>query len=241
MALVCPGVAAEGDDDAARPPEEDIRYDIIKVKGETYRFDRKTGEFLKLIMTKDGVVGVREKVRIVDRERAADRPKAASQPPVIEGDDPGMAQFDENRKKKKTAGAAEIEYYDDQGNNITYQITDPEREAARGVIAAYQNSMSFVQTLDLRDRIIGNILVRNNGDKKLKVLELTLVIPVVGREKAEEHRFLFVDKAGFPAPPQPASGGKEGLALLHKVDLPSPPGRVMGSPVLKISYMKFGE
>ena len=75
-------------------------------------------------------------------------------------------------------------------------------------------------------------MVRNNGDKKLKALELTLSIPVSGKGKPEERRFLFVDKMkDFIAPPQP---GKDSPALLQRVDIPSPPGEIKGVPELRI-------
>lgn len=232
--------AAEGDEDA-NPPQEDIRFDLFKADGEVFRFDRKTGEILKIVKTKEGFVAVPQPVRIVGKllgKIKPDLPFALPQTSVKGASEAGMAQFDSSAKKPS---GATIEFFDEQGNDITYQVTDQDREAAKGAILAYQDSLSLIQTLDSRDKISGNILVRNKGEKKLKVLELTLQIHIVGREKPEEHRFLYVDRPGEAGPPQPAEGGREGNAVLQKVDLPCPPGGLMGSPVVKVSYLKFAE
>lgn len=236
----CALAAAEGDGDGAAVPE-DVRFDLFKADGEVYRFDRKTGEILKIVKTKEGFVAVAQHVQIVSRTPAKTReapPVPRVGPNTTEGE---MAQLDETHRKPAKASGATIPLYDEQGNDITYQLTDTEREAAQPAILGYQSSLSLLHTLDIGERITGNILVRNLGDRKLKVLELTLMIPVVGREKAEEQRFLYTDRPGQAGPPQPAGAAKEGNLVLQKVDLPCPAGGVKGSPVLKVSYLKFAE
>jgi hypothetical protein len=237
VAASCAWAAAEGEEEN-NAPQEDIRFDLFKADGEVYRFDRKTGEILKIVKTREGFMAVPQPIKIVTR--LAGKTKDGPLPAKI-GPHPAeaeMAQFDETQKK---GPKAPIEIFNEQGEDITFQLTDPERDASKPAIMAYQNSLSLLHTLEFRERISGNVLVRNLGDKKLKALELTLQIPVVGREKPEEHRFLFVDKPGQAGPPQPASAGREANHLLQKVDLPCPAGGVKGSPVLKVTYLKFAD
>ena len=59
--------------------------------------------------------------------------------------------------------------------------------------------------------------------------------------RPEEHRFLYLDRPGQAGPPQPSEGGREGNAVLQKVDLPCPPGGLKCSPVLKVTCLKFAE
>jgi len=235
-ALGCAWAASAEGDEEANTPQEDIRFDLFKADGEVYRFDRKTGQILKIVKTKDGFMAVPQPVQIVGKLAARNKPDAPN--PVKSTNQAEMAQFDTPPKK---ASAATIEFFDDQGNDITYQVSDQEREAAKGTILAYRDGLSLLQTLDIGERISGNILVRNIGERKLKVLELTLQVPIVGRDKPEEHRFLYADRPGQAGPPQPTGAGKEGNVVLQKVDLPCPPGGLKGSPVLKVSYLKFAE
>jgi len=230
---------AETGDEGATP--EDIRYELLKADGENYRFDKKTGEILKIIKTKDGFVGVPQQLIITSRPPVRPASDPATAPGQVK---PGsnnevMPQFDETQRKKKALGPIEI--FDEQGNDITYQVTDADREAASATIIAYQGSISFAQAFKVGDRITGSVLLGNTGDKKLKVLELTLEVPVVGREKPEEHRFLYVDRPGAVAPPQPAGAGKDANKLLQRIDVPCPAGGVKGSPILKVSYIKFAD
>lgn len=227
---------ADGDE----PKEEEIRFELFRLEGQTYRLDRKTGEFLKLIRGADGrLIGVRERVQIVETEpKKVQRSGPKGEVPPEEN---GAAQIQpgidrETRKKK----LGDIEVFGEDGKPIPFQVYDTDRKDSLPAIASYQDRISTIQALDIGERITGNILVKNLGEKKLKALELTLSIPVVGLEKPDEHRFLFADKPGFPPPPQPGTG-KDILALLQKVDLPSPPGGVKGALVLRVSYIKFAE
>jgi hypothetical protein len=235
VALLCLCTTAWAQNDGPRV-SEDPRYDLFKCDGKVYRFDRQTGEFLEIVMTKEGPVGVAMPMRVVTK--APIRAKDPGTQPTI---DPTPSEMEpailNDSRPKPVKGAAPV-LLDDQGNDVTDQPTDIDRDGAKGIITAYQGQMSLSQVLDIGDRITGNVLVRNMGDKKLRALELTLMIPVVGREKPDEQRFLFLDKPGRTAPPQP---GKESMALIQKVDLPCPAGGVKGSPYLKVSYLKFAE
>ena len=235
LALSAVALAAAEGDEPSDPRQEDIRFDLFKADGEVYRFDRKTGEILKIVKTKDGFMAERQSIRIVGKLPPKGKPEAPR--PVNETDETETAQPDSRPKK----AAATIEFFDDQGNDITYQITDQEREASKAAIQTYREGLSLSHTLQMGERITGGILVRNIGGKKLKALELLLQVPTVGRDKPEEHRFLYVDRPGQPGPPQPATAGNDGNYVLQKVDLPCPPGGLNGSPDLKVSYLKFAD
>ncbi|MGD0090718.1 MAG: hypothetical protein ABSE73_12430 [Planctomycetota bacterium] len=223
-------------EEEADPPAEDIRYDLLKMEGKVYRFDRKTSEINELVRTKAGFDLVPQPVHQVPPRPAGETPLALPRTGRIP-DDTAPPQADATPKKAK----APIEIFDDQGNDITYQITDQDREAAKGAIQAYREELSLSHSLDMGERIKGSFLVRNRGNRRLKVLELLLQAPVAGHDKPEEHRFLYVDRPGQPGPPQPATAGNEGNFILQKVDIPSPPGGLKGQPDLKVSYLKFAD
>jgi hypothetical protein len=237
--LCCAGAARAEGDDEANPPQEDIRFDLFKADGEVYRFDRKTGEILKIVKTKEGFMAVPQPVLIAGKSATRAKPDA---PRSAKGaNETETAQSDPSTKKLATC-VPPIQFFNEQGEDITYEVSDQDREAAKGTILAYRDGLSLLQTLDIGERISGNVLVRNIGERRLKVLELTLQVPVVGRDKPEEHRFLYVDRPGKEdVPPQPTGGGKEGKHLLQKIDLPSPPGGIKGSPILRVSYLKFAD
>jgi hypothetical protein len=107
-------------------------------------------------------------------------------------------------------------------------------------IASYEKELARSLVLKSDERIVGIIMVTNKGTRKIEKLELTLAVPVIGKEKPDEHRFVFAER-GPVAPPQPGVNGMDGTTLMQKVDLPSPPGGVKGNPDLRVSYIKFRE
>jgi hypothetical protein len=122
---------------------------------------------------------------------------------------------------------------------IEENVTDADRAAAKETIDAYESKLSILQTIKVGERLQGTLMVRNSGEKRIKVLELTLVVSVNGKEKPEEHRLVFV-KNGHNAPPQPSRKGADGAALM-RVDFPCPADGVKGAPELKLTYLKFEE
>ncbi len=126
-------------------------------------------------------------------------------------------------------------------NDPIADITDTDRKEAAATIASYEKKLSILHTLRFSSRIEGTILVRNTGDRRIKMLELTLSLPVSGQSKIEEQRLLFVDKTGSVAPPKPANP-TQGTSALMKVDLPCPSGAVGAElPELQVSYLQFAE
>ena len=225
-------VRAEGVDEA-------LRYDSFTMDGVLHRFDKKTGALEKLAKVESGLAWTKVEVQISSVTPAAKSPLSTTSDNAHLNEMGHMQQPSEDRIVKGTA--ASFRFFDEQDNDITDAVTDADRKGSLQAITSYENKLSLSHTVQIGDKITGNILVKNLGDKRLRVLELTMQVPVIGREKHEEHRFLFIDKVGAVNPPQPGSGGKEACALLQKVDFQSPAGGVKGSPDLRVSYIRFAE
>jgi hypothetical protein len=232
--VICASAYAEGVD-------EPNRYDSFTISGVLHRFDRKTGALEKLIIGADGVpywanVTVRYSENAPIKKATPEKVTAENQPKVtVPKTNSENAQIGE-----KKSSAPRI--FDDKDQDITDLVTEFDRRSSIPDISAYEKKTSLSHTVQIGERITGNILVRNLGDRRLKALELTMFVPVIGREKPEEHRFLFLDsKTGYVSPPQPSATGKEAESLLQKVDLPCPAGGVKGSPELRITHIKFAE
>lgn len=218
---------------AEDPDNGDVVFEFFKNGKEFLRMNKKTGKVERMITNEDGTISWGEMKVREGNGAVASKPKPA---PTIQQDESAAPGPKVDIKKK--LAPADLE--DDQGRKLEDLITDYDRRTAAAAIASYEKSLSVCHSVQIGDRIAGTILMRNKGDKKLKVLELTMYVPVVGREKPEEHRFLFVDKPGSSSlPPQPSAGGAEPEALTQKVDIPCPAGHARGSADLKITYLKF--
>lgn len=214
---------------------DDVRYELVKNGKELLRFDKKTGEMCRMEKNDDGTISW-VAIPVRKGNAVATKPKEPKPAPTIAPEE--SAQKNEDVKRK--APAPELFGPDDQ--RLEDVITDYDRRASLSTISSYERNLSVCNAVQIGDRIAGMFLIKNKGDKKLKMLELTMLVPVVGRDKPEEHRFLFVDKPGATnAPPQPAPAGKEPEALLQKVDIPCPAGHAKGSADLKVTYVKFAE
>ena len=207
------------------------------------RFDRITGEIEKLVGNGGAYEWVKVPVRRSEKPPTIDVPVAVTSnntkgsiPPALPpvGSTPprqtGMANLSESKTKSG------IKLFDDQGNDVTDAITDFDRKRNEADVAGYENKLSMPHTIQMGDRVTGTILLRNTGERKLKQLEVTLFIPVIGKEKPEVSHFLFTNKPGFVSPPQPG-----GEALIQKVDIPSPGGSGKAIPELKVTYIRFEE
>ena len=217
-------ICAEGDD---------IRYETFKMDdGIRYRFDRVTGKMDRLEKDGEGLVWVLVPIRQGKKSAELVKPVA----PAIQTtqsdkpDNTDMAALGEPKKKSP------IKMEDDKGNDITDVVSDFDRKNAEADIVGYMDKISFPSALKSGDRITGTMLLRNTGDRKLRQLELSLYIPVVGCDKPEISRFLFTDKPGSVPPPQPS-----GLPLKQDIDLPSPPGAGKGLPELRVTYVRFAD
>lgn len=221
----------------AQGVEENMRYDSFMMDGSLHRFDRRTGNLQKLLRHQNGAYQwIPVEVNVSGQAPAAPAPAPDLRIPA-----PSQVQdnADLNRQPdpKRVRRAPTIE--DEDGNVISDTINGDDRKAALPLIASYENKISLSHTVQIGDRITGNILIKNMGDRRIKALELTMMVPIIGRDKPEEHHFVFLDKPGNTTPPQPGSNGREPSALLQKVDIPCPSGGVKGSPELKISFIRF--
>lgn len=135
----------------------------------------------------------------------------------------------------------QIELFDDLGNNITNKIDDSDRAANRATINSY-DALHVSHTLKTSgDRISGIVILDNKGNRKISMLELTMTVRVVGKDKPIEHkRFIFTDSASVDKPPVP-SFGSSGMSVLKKIDVPTPSGVINGMPEVRVSYIKFDD
>ncbi len=218
----------------AQSVEEENRYDSVKVDGVLYRLDKRTGLLEKLAKTPTGGLNWIAQEVPTGKPEAQDAPKEPAREVTTHKDAPSATT---------PVRATAITLVDLDGNAIPEAITDANRQAASGTIASYEGKLGIIQTLHITDRITGILMLKNLGDKHLKTVELSVIVPVAGSEQSEIHRFLLQEKpaAGCAAAPQPAQNGKEAQSILQKVDVPAPAGGVKGSPEIKITYLKFAE
>ncbi len=215
---------------------DDVRYELVKNGKELLRFDKKTGEMCRMEKNDDGTISW-VAIPVRKGNAVATKPKEPKPAPTIAPEETAQLRQEEPKRKLAAPG---IE--DELGQNIAELVTDYDRRASLSAISSYERNLSVCNAVQIGDRIAGMFLIKNKGDKKLKMLELTMLVPVVGRDKPEEHRFLFVDKPGATnSPPQPAPPGKEPEALLQKVDIPCPAGHAKGSADLKVTFVKFAD
>ena len=211
------------------------------MNGVLHRFDRKSGALEKLQPGAEGLIWVSVDVRVTDKAPAK-KVTAENQPKISTPTPPYPPRTNSENAQIGDKKSSAPRIFDDKDQDITDLVTDFDRRSSIPDIAAYEKKTSLSHTVQIGERITGNILVRNLGDRRLKALELTMLVPVIGRDKPEEHRFLFLDsKQGYISPPQPSATGKDAEALLQKVDLPCPAGGVKGSPELRITHIKFAE
>ncbi len=138
------------------------------------------------------------------------------------------------------SGSRRIEIFDDLGNQITDRIDDSDRAANRPTINAYE-PLHVSSTLKTSgDRISGIVILDNKGNRRISLMELTITVRVVGKEKPIEHkRYTFTDTSA-DKPPVP-SFGASGMSILKKIDVPTPAGVINGMPEVHVTYLKFDE
>lgn len=235
LALLAPTYGVRAADDTEQINEK--RYYFEKIEGVLYRFDSVTGKMQKL--QRNGVNFTWVDVETAESNTAPRQDNTASRkeerPPKPK--DSTLPHLDE--KKKREPGQIKLFNADDE--EITDVVTDEDRKRGAGDVATYEPHMSISHTLKTDDKIEGTLLIRNLGQKRLRVLELTMVLQVIGRDKPEEHRFVFVDQPGRTGPPQPGANGKDPLVLLQKVSIPCPAGGVKGQPELRMTYIRYTE
>jgi hypothetical protein len=225
--LVCLSVRAEtAPDESSKVP-----YKFFEQDDTMYRIHKTTGKVERMSI-KNAVVVWTEVQQSSQAPTEPKRPNPNTQPATQPGEVTN-AQIGETKKTPK------IDIEDENGNKLPEIIGDSDRKAALADIASYEKDLSANAVVISGERLTGQIFVRNKGARKIKKLEVTLVVPV-NKDKPEEHHFLYTDGAGGMNPPQPASTGSDSLSfLVQKVDLPCPAGGVKGNCEVKVTYIKF--
>ena len=241
---------------SAAAEDQNFKYETFSMEGQRLRFNKETGEVEKLVMTATGMAWVKQDVVQGGAQPTdpKDQKVAAAQKPTTDiksstkqssGTTATIVQTPTGYPPRQVVQQdpldPAIHILDDTNQDITDILTDEHRKGSAPTITNYENKLAIAQTFNIGEHITGTIMVRNAGDKRLRAMELTMVIPVKGKAKPEERRFLFVDKTGQTPPPQPTANGKEGMPLLQKVDIPAPAGEVISSPELRITYLQFAE
>lgn len=228
---------------AAQGVEQNKRYDSFMMDGALHRLDLITGNVQKLSKLPNGALQwVPVEVQAADATVAPQdmqRVAPSDLPTATQAKLPAPPYTPRTVENASNIGRRAPTIEDEDGNVISDTISPDDRKASIPLISSYENKVSLSHTVQIGDKITGNILIKNIGDRRLKQLELTMYVPIIGRDKPEEHHFVFLDKPGSTTPPQPGAGGREPTALLQKVDIPCPSGGVKGSPELKISYIRF--
>ncbi|HYG75892.1 MAG TPA: hypothetical protein VEK08_12890 [Planctomycetota bacterium] len=239
LVVLFAGAALAGGSVAAEDDKADEnRYELIKDGKNPLRFDKQTGELYRLERDENGnLLWVKVNARVSNAPATKARVPSPTAPEIQIED---SAHNQPEPKPKRKTSAPEI--FDPEGNNLADLITDFDRRQSEPAILTYEKYLSVCNAVQIGDRISGTFLIKNKGDRKIKTLELTMFVPVIGREKPEEHRFLFTDKPGSSnPPPQPGLNGREPEALLQKVDIACPAGHTRGSADLKVTFIKFVE
>ncbi len=230
--------------------------------GILYRVDNNTGEIHKLVKPLTGTpmwvkCEVREPVRTQQRQPqplpsapqiapfypapvAQQVPCVRPQPATIidVGTMPTLSS-DPVAPKHLVSTRRQIEVFDQNDKDITNVIDDAERAKCRPEINAY-DALHVSHTLKTSgDRIKGIVSIENKGNRKIEILELTLSVRVMGKEKAVEHHFILGDnKPGSKNPPLPSFGGSS-LSIMQAVDVPMPGGVLNGMPDVKVTFIRF--
>jgi len=228
VALACFAVRAE-------TPAE-IRYDYVKHEQGSFRFDRITGKLEKVTITPDGVMYAEVPVLVSKKSPAGHRKQAieveTAEAPAPRERETTVSTLGGGRRPGK------IEFENEKGEKLAEDVTDEDRKAALSDVALYEKDLAIMQTLKSGERITGAIVVRNKGDRMIQKLEVTLYVPVTGKERPEEYRFLYVDNGAPDAPLQPLGTG-DSRSWLQPVDVASPAGNTKGHINAKLTYIKF--
>lgn len=236
-------VAGASSDVRAEGVQETGIYDSFMMDGTLHRFDKRNGKLQKMTRSPNGLQWVEVKVIEAQPTSAAPEPVAQNQPDPspyipdsVRNQQPQQGNSASLGVGPRRGGAPVID--DDEtpqaAKPATEEITPEVRRDNLPTIASYENKVMPSHAIQIGERMKGNIFMKNVGDRRIKVMELTMFVHVKGLEKPEEHHIVFANKPGFIAPPQPSAN-----ALLYKVDMPAPSGEVKGPPDVKITYLQF--
>jgi hypothetical protein len=219
----------------AETPSDDtnkVPYKFIEHDDAMYRIHKITGKVERMSISKAGVV-VWTEVQQSNQPPTEQKRTDPNTQLVAKPNEVANAQIGEPKKPFKP----DIE--GENGEKLPEIIGDSDRKAALADIASYEKDLSANAVVISGERLTGQIFVRNKGARKIKKLEVTLLVPV-NKDKPEEHHFLYSEGAGDMNPPQPANTGGDSLSfLVQKVDLLCPAGGVKGNCEVKVTYIKF--
>jgi len=124
-------------------------------------------------------------------------------------------------------------------NNVGSGITQKDREEAAGDISAYFNYLSTSMIVKQgNDGVTGNILIYNNGLRKIDTMEIALLVPM--GEDYKTFRYVLQDGTK-DAPPQPKpKNSSVSFPTYVKVNEASVPNGT-GKCDVKITYIKFSK
>jgi hypothetical protein len=220
-------------------------YDSFMMDGALHRFDKRNGKLQKMTRSPNGLQWV--EVQVTEAQTTTLQPTVQPLDPSryipesVRDQQPQQGNSASIGVGPRRGGAPVID--DDEAPQAAKPATDeitPEiRRENLATIASYENKVMPSHAIQIGERMKGNIFMKNAGDRRIKVLELTMFVHVKGLEKPEEYHIVFANKPGFIAPPQPGANGRESSALLYKVDMPAPSGEVKGPPDVKITYLQF--
>ncbi|MCZ7648852.1 MAG: hypothetical protein M5U26_26945 [Planctomycetota bacterium] len=215
LALLALGASSARAESKGDDEKDTYRYEVIKVDGEIYKFDKKTGELIPL---KAGAPAKRPEPVESTKESARPEPRKNGLP-VLGG----------------VEDAAPGEAY------VPRALTDVHRTRAKDDLAAYRDNLGILSVLDISgDRLRGTLNVSNKGQRKLLALELTISMVDGGGQKVE-HRVVMGPHPGQEPPPQPSrQQGEESKKAYLRVDFPAPAG-LRGKISVDPTYIKFDE
>ena len=217
-----------------------------------YRFDNQTGEIYKLVKPATGAAIwmkcdiVEPKLQVVKTPHLQTLPlppeSCIPQPNVVRPQPPAaIVEPDTQDRRVPRSGARQIEVWNEFGKNITNEIDDADRAGCRPAINGY-DALHVSHTLKTTgDRIKGIIILDNKGTRKIAMMELTMTLHIIGKDKPIAHKhFIFSDKADLDKPPVP-SNGLGGLSVLKSVDVPTPSGVISGMPEISVTFIRFDD
>ncbi len=244
-----------------------------------YRFDNQTGEIYKLVKPATGAA-IWMKCDIVEPKPQVAKtphlqtlqlpPETCIPQPNVVRPQPSAAIVEpdtlnpDRRVARSGSAPRQIEVWNEFGKNITNEIDDADRTGCRSVINGY-DALHVSHTLKTTgDRIKGIIILDNKGSRKIAMMELTMTVRVIGKDKPIAHkRFIFTDKADSAPliadaeisahtrfnstnkadtekPPAP-SNGLSGMSVLKSVDIPTPSGVINGMPEISVTFIRFDD
>jgi hypothetical protein len=191
----------------------------------------------------EGGYAPRQPERIVEHAPPRNEPPAASQAPVISFNTPAPT---ENANGVKVEMVGQEVVHSAMGSPPAaggpLAISDAQRRQGEAQLRSYLNKLEVSAMLGVRGTdVTGQLGVRNNGNRPIEILELTIYIPTGSGATFKEERVLYLDRPGHPYPPQPSTNGEPPPMEYWRVETPAPGGG--GNTPIKVipTYIKFAD